>query len=121
MNIDARMLKGNSYLSDNYQKALLGPRFQTWSSLHTLWKRYPRTTKWTRPRPLQVVIGPDKLGPGGSRLLVNGRAHDDLEKLMHIFIVRDEHIYASVCDSIPNKGIVTMLVLGGSGGQFFFS
>ena len=41
--------------------------------------RYPGKTKW------------------------NGRAHNDLERLLHIFIVSDECIDTSVRDGIPNK------------------
>ena len=55
--------------------------------------RYPGTTKW------------------------NGRAHNDLEKLLHIFIVSDEFMYASAFPT--RQGIVTMLGLGRGGSQFY--
>ena len=44
-----------------------------------LWKRYPWTMKW------------------------NDRSHDDLEKLLRIFIVSDECIDTRVRHGIPNK------------------
>ena len=93
MNIDARMLKGNSYLSDNYQKALLGPRFQTWSSPHTLWKRYPRTTKWTRPKPFQVGSRRFKVTGewSGTRRSRKAYAHFYCKRRTHICLCVRQH------------------------------
>ena len=77
---------------NNTQKTLLGQSFQTWSSLHTLWKRYPRTINGNFPR---LLISPWHLGLA-LRLLANGGAYGNLENLAHFLFIRQLHCYTTL-------------------------
>ena len=61
--------------------------------------RYPGTTKW------------------------NGRAHDDLEKLLHISFLYQTNALLPLCatESPTRQGIVTMLGFVSNGSQFYLS